>query len=327
MRSLFARWPLLLAIALLAACGASTSPTPGPTQTKLLATTVASDYANVVTQLYVSYFGRPADSGGYANFKARMAELNAPTEIQALDGAYKTSAPLRELIDSFGSSDESKALYSGDTATFVTAIYTNVLGRAPDTAGKNFWVGELDSGKLTRANASLAIMAGALTNTTAQGLADGALIRNRITVAINFSNALVGDFATAYSGAVAAATARAMLSTVTATTDPGAFQSTVTSTLTAMAQPTTGQPPPVTLYTPIPAIIKARCAGCHSANPTLPGFFAPFELDTSAQIHAQAGKIYQSSVLTRVMPSQGNITGMTDAERSTIAKWVEGGAP
>ncbi len=120
MRSLFARLPLILAALMLAACGASTAPAPGPTQTKLLATTVASDYTTIVQQLYVSYFGRPADSGGFANFKTRMAQLQAPTDIQALTGAYKPNTPLGELIDSFGSSDESKALYSGDTAAFVT---------------------------------------------------------------------------------------------------------------------------------------------------------------------------------------------------------------
>ncbi len=322
MRTILARLPLMIAALLLAACGASTSSSPPPSQqTKLLASTVASDYATVVTQLYVSYFGRPADSGGFANFKARMVELNAPTDIQALDSAYKTSAALRELIDSFGISDESKALYSGDTATFVTAIYTNVLGRAPDTEGKNFWVGELDNGRLTRANASLAIMAGALANTSAQGLIDGALIRNRITVAINFSNALVGNYATAFSGNTAAASARAMLATVTSTTNPTAFQTTVIATLNAML-PVTVNP----LYAPVPAIIAARCQGCHSANPTINGFFAPFELDTSDQIHAQAGSIFQSVVNTRTMPLN-NITGMTTAERAIIAAWVQGGAP
>jgi mono/diheme cytochrome c family protein len=320
MRSLFARLPLMLAALLLAACGASTTPAPGPTQTRLLATTVASDYTTIVQQLYVSYFGRPADSGGFANFKARMAELQAPTDIQALTGAYKTNAALRELIDSFGSSDESKALYSGDTAAFVTAIYINVLGRAPDDAGKAFWAGDINSGALTRANASLAIMAGALNNTTAQGLVDAALIRNRVTVASNFSAALTGSYATAYSGDAAAASARMMLTAVTATTDTNAFQATVTSTLNAML------PQVNPLYAPIPAIIKARCAGCHSANPTISGFLAPFDLDTSEQIHAQAGSIFQSSAQTRTMPPQ-NITGMTDAERSTIAKWVQGGAP
>lgn len=320
MRTILARLPLMIAALLLAACGANTSTnTPPSQQTKLLASTVATDYATVVTQLYVSYFGRPADSGGFANFKARMVELNAPTDIQALDSAYKTSAALRELIDSFGISDESKALYSGDTATFVTAIYTNVLGRAPDTEGKNFWVGELDNGRLTRANASLAIMAGALANTSAQGLVDGALIRNRIAVAINFSNALVGNYATAFSGNAAAASARAMLATVTSTTDPTAFQATVIATLNAML-------PVNPLYAPVPAIIKARCAGCHSAAPTISGFFAPFELDTSDQIHAQAGSIFQSVVNTRTMPLQ-NITNMTSAERATIAAWVQGGAP
>ncbi len=320
MHSLLARLHLMLAVLLLVACGASTTPSPGPTQTKLLATTVASDYSTIVQQLYVSYFGRPADSGGFANFKSRMADLQAPTDIQALTGAYKTNSALRELIDSFGSSDESKALYSGDTAAFVTAIYINVLGRAPDDAGKAFWAGDINSGALTRANASLAIMAGALNNTSTQGLADAALIRNRVTIAGNFSATLVGAYATAYSGDAAAASARAMLATVTATTDTNSFQATITSTLNAMLPATNA------LYAPIPGIIKARCAGCHSANPTISGFVAPFDLDTSEQIHAQAGSIYQSSVRTRTMPLQ-NMTNMTDAERDTIAKWVEGGAP
>ncbi len=321
MPAFFRHWPLLLASLLLAACGASTAPPPaGPTQTKLLATTVASDYSTIVEQLYVSYFGRPADSGGFANFKARMAELQAPTDIQNLTAAYGNDPALRNLIDSFGSSDESKALYAGDTAAFVTAIYTNLLGRAPDAEGRAYWAGNIDRGDLTRANASLAIMAGAFNNTSEQGRIDATLIRNRVTVASNFSAALVGDFATAYSGNAAAASARAMLATVTANTDTAAFQSTVMSTLNAML-PTVNM-----LYAPVPAIILARCAGCHSANPTIPGFFAPFNLDTSAQIHAEAGRIYQSVVATRTMPS-ANITGMTSAERDIIAKWVEGGAP
>ena len=34
---------------------------------------------------------------------------------------------------------------------FVTAMYANVLGRAPDQAGLNFWLGQLEGGGQTRA--------------------------------------------------------------------------------------------------------------------------------------------------------------------------------
>ena len=30
---------------------------------------------------------------------------------------------------------------------YVTALYTNVLGRAPDTAGLNFWIGNANRGE------------------------------------------------------------------------------------------------------------------------------------------------------------------------------------
>jgi mono/diheme cytochrome c family protein len=322
-RTVFAPFLLLLTV-FLSSCGGASTEAPRALPNQLLASsTSTADYATVVQQLYVSYFGRPADSGGFANFKSRMVDLKAPTDIQDLTGAYKTNAGLRDLIDSFGSSDESKALYSGDTATFVTAIYTNVLGRAPDTEGRNFWAGEIDKGNLTRANASLAIMAGALNNTSTQGLSDAALVRNRVTVANYFSNALVGSFATAYSGAAAAATARSMLSTVNGSTNTTAFQATVTSTLTTMATPVKGP-----LFTPVAAIIKSRCASCHSAsttNPLYPVAAVGIELDTSAQIRAEASRIFQVSVLTSTMPSGG--PALTSAERATITTWINAGAP
>ncbi len=294
---------------------------PAPQQTKLLATLVASDYNTIVTQLYVSYFGRPADSGGFANFKSQMAGLQAPNDIQQLTAAYKSNAGLRSLIDSFGSSDESKALYSGDTSTFVTAIYVNVLGRAPDDAGKAFWAGAIDRGELTRANASLAIMAGALSNTTAQGVLDAKLINNRVTVALNFSNALTGSYATAYSGDTAAASARSMLATVTATTNTASFQTTVINTLNAML-------PVSPLFTAVQTIIRARCVSCHSSAPLNSTYTSGpngIEFDTPDQIRSTATQIFQVAVLTSTMPFGG--PALSSSDRQAITAWVNAGAP
>lgn len=201
---------------------------------QLHASLTTADYGMVVHQLYVSYFGRSPDSDGYASFKAELERLGAPNDIQSLVGAYATNPALRTLIDSFGTSTESQALYSGNTSDFVDAIYRDVLNRLPDADGKAYWVGKIDSGELTRANASLSIMAGALANNTAQGLADAALVRNKIAVSTYFSDSLTGVASTAYRGDAAAARVRAMLAGVRADTDTLSFRSAVDTTLAAI---------------------------------------------------------------------------------------------
>lgn len=69
-------------------------------------------------------------------------------------------------------------------------------------------------------------------------------------------------------------------------------------------------------------IIGNRCVACHAARPTQPGFLeAPLgiELETPQQIRARADRI-AVTVQTRYMPI-GNLTGMTDGERATVAAW------
>jgi alpha-tubulin suppressor-like RCC1 family protein len=54
---------------------------------------------------------------------------------------------LRQLADFFAASPEFAAIYGTlNNTQFVTLLYANVLGRAPDTAGVNGWVSLLDSG-------------------------------------------------------------------------------------------------------------------------------------------------------------------------------------
>jgi uncharacterized membrane protein len=69
-------------------------------------------------------------------------------------------------------------------------------------------------------------------------------------------------------------------------------------------------------------IINQRCVACHASAPTQPGFVeAPLGivLESSQQILQRADRI-ASTVQTRYMPI-GNMTGMTDAERATVANW------
>lgn len=194
------------------------------------------EFTDVIQALYVGYFGRPADPGGFRSFQQQLTSLKASENFADLSARYTTDAATRKLIDSFGSSDESKAMYTGDTATFVKAVYNNILDRAPDAGGLNFWVGAIDSGNLTRANASLSIMSGALSNTTAQGKIDATLIGKKISVASNFTFAVDGQNQDAsYVGLAAAGVARDLLVKVDASTDVFAFQQSVNSAITSLA--------------------------------------------------------------------------------------------
>ncbi len=66
-----------------------------------------------------------------------------------------------DIANSFASSQEFQNRYGDFTnAKFVDLIYRNLLCRAPDTAGRNYWVDQLDAGRITRGEATLWISEG-----------------------------------------------------------------------------------------------------------------------------------------------------------------------
>lgn len=76
------------------------------------------------------------------------------------------------------------------------------------------------------------------------------------------------------------------------------------------------------------AVVQHRCTSCHSSAPTHPAFPAApagVELDTDAQILAEALRIHQQTFVTRVMPI-GNLTDMNEEERQLIDRWYNAGA-
>ena len=84
-----------------------------------------------VARLYFAYFLRIPDYGGltfWINF------YRAGNALAAVSQAFATSA---EFTNRYGSLNNTQ---------FVNLVYQNVLGRAPDTAGLNFWVGQLNGG-------------------------------------------------------------------------------------------------------------------------------------------------------------------------------------
>ena len=71
------------------------------------------------------------------------------------------------------------------------------------------------------------------------------------------------------------------------------------------------------------SVVQHRCTTCHSNAPTHPAFPAApggVVLDTDGQIVAEAQRIHQQTVVTRVMPI-GNLTGISEEERELIDNW------
>ena len=79
-------------------------------------------------------------------------------------------------------------------------------------------------------------------------------------------------------------------------------------------------------FAQVAQIVEQRCAACHSQHPTKVDA-APrgIKLDTPEEIKAQASAIEQQAVQTQAMPL-GNVTGMTQAERDLLGRWIAQGA-
>ena len=156
----------------------------------------ASTYFAQVQQLYIAYFGRPADPTGQAYWAAN---------IDAAKG------DISAVIAGFSASKESQELFGNkSTIDKVNAIYQNAFGRAPEPAGLAYWVEMLDSGKVSQAQASWTIQQNA-------GPGDAAAVQNKLTAAQAFT-AQIDTTAeiNGYQGANAAQVARDFLSGVTA---------------------------------------------------------------------------------------------------------------
>lgn len=176
-------------------------------------------YTNAVQQLYVAYFGRPADAAGLAYWEGVVTKANGDTS--AVSAAFAASA-------------EYKAAYAGLDAYHVVAqVYQNLFGHAPDLAGLNFWGQALIAGQITIDNAVTQIAAGA------QG-SDMTAYNNKVAAATAFSAALdTPAEVLAYSGDAANAAAKAFIAGVTddaslkAAIDPTALNNTVANIVDA----------------------------------------------------------------------------------------------
>src|SRR4051794_37689134 len=155
----------------------------------------ALSYAEQVQQAYLAYYGRPADPAGQQFWVNQLTAANGN---------------LNSIINAFGTSAESTALYGGsNTAAQVNAIYQTLFGRAADVTGLNFYVNGIVNGQFTLASVALNIYNGATGP-------DQAELTAKLAYADSFTAALTQSAAgqVAYSGAAAANAARAAVAAV-----------------------------------------------------------------------------------------------------------------
>jgi hypothetical protein len=94
-----------------------------------------------VARLYFAYFLRIPDYAG----------------LRFWIDYYKAGHTLDEISNLFAASGELQSTYGSlDNGAYVTLLYDNVLGRAPDSAGHAFWVNQLDTSQRTRGQVMLA---------------------------------------------------------------------------------------------------------------------------------------------------------------------------
>lgn len=92
------------------------------------------DLVGPITRLYTAYFLRPPELGGL-NFWVDAYKVHNPWSFIGISNFFVIS-------------DEFRLRYGSlNNEQFVTLIYQNILGRAPDPGGFAFWTSELSSGR------------------------------------------------------------------------------------------------------------------------------------------------------------------------------------
>ena len=116
-----------------------------------------------VTRLYIATFGRAPRSSG-SNYWLYQSKLN-----------------LEDIARSFFDQKETKGKYPEGFSNydFIVAIYNHVYGRNPDQAGGDYWLKELDSGKIEKGLFILAIINGAIGD-------DASMLRKQTIVGVDF---------------------------------------------------------------------------------------------------------------------------------------------
>lgn len=123
-------------------------------------------------ELYVAYFNRAPDADGLAYWSGKVA-----------NGGWTVATVARSFMDQ----TEVKSTYPDymTSSEIVDKVYTNVLNRAADADGKTYWVNQLNTGKVTKADLIQAVVNAA--KSTTGTATDAATLANKTSVGEYFA--------------------------------------------------------------------------------------------------------------------------------------------
>ena len=205
-----------LAALVVAGCGGGDTPLTESRGKHPLAAQPAqpSDYTDVVQSLYVSYYGRPADPAGLKFWADYLAQGQAPTILSEFLAAYASNPAVKTVVDNFGRSEESVALYGEDNGKLVDAIYLHLFNRTPDSQGREFYLQGLANQLINKTQAALTILNGAADT-------DKTLISKKLASASGFTTNLAqSDLTSSYDGLEINEFIRRQLFSITLTSEP-----------------------------------------------------------------------------------------------------------
>lgn len=180
---------------------------------------IVTTHVAAVQELYVAYFGRPADVAG----------LDYWTNV-----VEREKGSLVAVSAAFSKEKEYTDLFAGQTnAQIVDKIYMNMFGHTADAAGRTYWVDLLTSGKISISNIVADVANGA------QG-SDATSVENKVVGATAFTAALdTAAEQAGYTGPAAATLAKAFVTGITtdatleSATAPTALAATVSAVVVA----------------------------------------------------------------------------------------------
>ena len=177
-----------------------------------------------VQQMYIAYYGRPADPTGQEFWADRLDAVNGNLE---------------EIVTAFGTSAEYTERFGGlSFSELVDNLFVQGFGRSAEPEGLAFYVGRLESGEATLGEIALQILDGAQNE-------DLTALENKMEVADAFTMQLT-DSGAIYEGTDAADAARELLLGVTSDNSTVDTQTNAIETLLEELTPGTNSAPVIT---------------------------------------------------------------------------------
>ncbi|WP_043829148.1 DUF4214 domain-containing protein [Muricoccus aerilatus] len=110
-------------------------------------------------------------------YQATLGRHPDETGLRYWDTSFDNGLSLSDMAVAFTASSEFAARFgSPDNAGFINQLYVNVLGRAPDSTGFNYWKTGIDAGTLTRTDLVLAFSESTEFKTTTASWIEGGIV-------------------------------------------------------------------------------------------------------------------------------------------------------